>query len=126
MAKRKFNETSEFKALEKQWYAKLDASGFDNIEKGETDTVIRPQIIKTQKSQYDGGNSYYDLCQSILREFRFKKEVHRIIFSLHADGRSEREIIGWLSTSMGLTFSKTGIHTLIKRVKEQYLKGTPK
>lgn len=126
MAKNKpFNETTEFKAERKKWYARLDAEGFEDIEKGETDTVIRPQIIKVQKSQYDGGNSYYELCQNILREFRFKKEIHRVIFSQHTEGRSEREIVNTLA-NQGLRFSQKGINLLINRVKEQYLKGTPK
>jgi hypothetical protein len=123
MAKKLFNQTPEFKKLQAEWAQKLADSGFQDIEKGELDTVIRPQIIKTQKNQYIGGTDYFTFCQEILRLFRFKKEIHRIIFSLHSEGMSERDICQRLKQNQRVTFSQKGINLIIHRVKEQYLKG---
>jgi uncharacterized protein YggL (DUF469 family) len=122
MGKKKFYETDEFKALNAKWQGRAKKSGFDDIDPGDT-SVINSQIISTQKTQYDGGNSYYEFCQIILREFRFQKEIHRTIFTLHAEGKSEREIQSWIKKNTMVNFSKTGIHDLIIRVKESFLKG---
>jgi hypothetical protein len=102
-----------------------DSTGekFVDIEKGEPETVIRPQIIKTEKSQYHGGMDYDDLCQTILREFQFRKEAHRIIFSLHSEGKSERDIQDELKRKHSFSISQKGINLVINRVKEQFLKG---
>jgi hypothetical protein len=117
-----FNETPQFLASQKEWYARLEREGFEDIEKGETDTVIRPQIIKTEKSQYEGGHDYYELCQTILREYRFKKEMHRMIFEMHTEGRSERVIVKHMWDKYGHKISQQGVNVLIKRTKENYLK----
>lgn len=123
MAKKLFNETDAFKKLQARWCKKLEDDGFEDIEKGERKNVITPQVIKARKSQYDGGNVYYDLCQSILREFKFKKDIHRVIFQLHADGNSERVIVKYLEDKLQISLSQKGVNLVIRRVKESYLKG---
>ncbi len=123
MSKKKVYETNSFKAVQKEWYVKLEASGFEDIEKGELDTVIRPQIIKTQTNQSVGGLNYYEFCQTILRAFRFKKQIHRVIFSLHSEGLSERDICLEVKRLHQVNFSQQGVNLLIRRVKEQFLKG---
>lgn len=43
MSSKKFYETAEFKKTQKEWAKKLEASGFEDIEKNEDEYVIRPQ-----------------------------------------------------------------------------------
>ncbi len=123
MAKKLFYETAEFKALHAKWTQKLKDAEFDDIENGEDSTVVRPQVIKTEKSQYDGGTSYYELCQSILRDYRFNSTVERELFELHTSGKSIRDIEETLSTTSSRQRSKSTIDRIIRRVKEDYLKG---
>lgn len=125
MAKKSFYETASFKALQSKWYKKLEDSGFVDIEKGETDSVVKPEIISTKTAQYHVGDLYSNLCQNILATFKFKKEIHKVIFQLHANGLSEREIKETVQTERGITVSQKGINLLIKRVKEEHRKGGP-
>jgi hypothetical protein len=119
---KKFYETDDFKTLQKEWYGKLDPKEFD-LEEGLPDNVIRPEVIRTEKSQYDGGTAYWNLCQEILRTYRFKKDVHKTIFELHTNGLSERQIATEIKKKTLTKMSQKGINLLINRVKESYLKG---
>src|ERR1044072_6637954 len=72
VAKKKYNETEEFKALQKQWDERLKNSGFQDIElkenlERESETIVRPQ-------QFSGDNSvdYYQLCEDTLANFNFR------------------------------------------------------
>lgn len=125
MAKKLFYETNEFKKLNAKWGQKLSESGFEDIESGEDSAIVRPQIIKTQKSQYIGGNQYFALCQEILRTFQFKRDLHRKIFELHTAGRSLREIEADLKKLKLKVLSPSGILKIIKRVKDAYVNTNP-
>ncbi len=119
---KKFYETNDFKKAKAQWYGLLKETGFADIEEGEDETVIRPQVITGTevKKQYQGGLDYYQLCQSIIRDYKFKKEVHRTIFELHAEGKSERDIVTWLHANTTLTYSQKGINKIIHRIKLEF------
>jgi hypothetical protein len=123
VAKKLFNQTAQFKALQKEWYSLLKETGFDDIEAGDKNGIIQPQVFVQDKTQSSGGLSYFEFCHQILREYRFKKEIHRTIFSLHTEGMSERDIVRHLSENHGIKFSQQGINVLINRVKESFLKG---
>lgn len=123
MAKKSAFDTPAFKELQKQWYLKLEKSGFDDIEKGEPETVVRPQVIKTKKKQYEGGASYWELCQQILREYPFKRPVDRAIFEMHAEGLSFREISDKLMEREFKRITYRGVHKIVMRIKEAFLRG---
>lgn len=124
MSKKAYNETPEFFKQQSEWYARLKKSGFDDIEKNEP--FVRPQIIDTRKTESMGGNGYYDFCQSILRDFKFSRPVDRLVFELHADGKSIRFIEDYLKTNSVRKLKKDAIHDIIKRTKETFLKGPTK
>lgn len=111
MAK-KFYETAEFKKLNAKWYKKLGQ------EQDDTD-VIQPEIINGDLSL-----DYYQLCQSILSEFDFKRPIDKTIFELHTQGMPVREIEEWLQENSIRKLKKDAISEIINRTKEAYLKGS--
>lgn len=131
MAKKKlYYETEEFKQLQKKWYGKLDLDVVkDNpdhitIHSESSELVVEPQVFKTDKSQYYGGLDYAEFCEQLLREFKFRKDVHRIIFEKHAGGVSDRDIADLLMDKYEFEITQQAINSLINRVKSQYLAGT--
>jgi len=82
-------------ALKREWYAKLRASGFQDIETGDE----HDGLLKTDKRFQDGHESadaaqaeYYRLASSFLYEHRFKTPRDRRIWEAHAEGVPMREI----------------------------------
>jgi hypothetical protein len=115
MAKKKYYETDEFKSLQKNWYAKIG----EEVEKNES--VIVPETIETFKTQYLGGLDYAAFCEQILREFKFKKDIHRIIFEKHAEGKSRREIQDFLFQTHAFEISDKNVDLVVNRIKKQFL-----
>lgn len=88
---------TEQKKLERQWYDKLQASGFNDIE----DTQRSDRPLKSWhnfKFQYvnliqrGAREEYFYLAKELLRTYAFKNETHRIIWDLHCKGLSKRNI----------------------------------
>jgi hypothetical protein len=126
MAKKAFYQTEEFKKLNAKWAKRARVGRIRGHREGRDRTAsFALRSLRLHKSQYDGGNSYYELCQIILRDFDFRKDIHRTIFAQHAEGRSEREIVAYLQENSSIKILAEGHQLyLINRVKEAYLKGT--
>lgn len=86
----KYWESEEFKALNKRWKKKLKASGFKEIELGD-DELVRYSYHLTQAYR-EGTADYYLKASEFLLTHTFKNKTDRLIWSLHADGRSCRQI----------------------------------
>jgi hypothetical protein len=127
--KLKFYETDSFKELQKDWYQKIataeDAYGekFEDIENGEDISLMRPQIFATNNLEYNTSPDYRALCESILREYKFRRDAHKVAFALHADGKSNREIQVILKTKHAFLITHQAVSALIKRVKLNYVNG---
>ncbi len=120
MVKKKFFETDEFKKLNEEWSKKLEASGFDDIEKTEDGYTLRPQEFITNKVKYVGGQDYYDFCQQVLRDYPFKRDIDKFIFEAHTEGKSEREIEVLLSKHSYKSLTSVRIHQIIRKIKEDF------
>jgi hypothetical protein len=127
MSAKKFYETAEFKKLKKEWDKKLESSGFEDIEKNDTDNIITNQIIKTGENIYqnyidfveDAGLDYYQYCHQILREFPFKRELDRVVFEMYTEGKTEREISKSLQNLNLKPITQQAINLLIRRILDQ-------
>lgn len=127
MSAKKFYETTEFKRLKKEWDRKLAASGFDDIEKNDTENIVTNEIIKTGENMYmhyvdfveNAGLDYYQFCHQILREFNFKRELDRVVFELYTEGRTVREISSDLESKGLKPLKKSSIDELIKKILDQ-------
>lgn len=107
-------ETDNFKSLQNEWYQKLKDSKFEDSEGFNNSSIIQPQIFQGSTT------GYADLCTEILKNYKFKKDIHKAIFQLHADGKTEVEITKHVKQYYGFDFSRRGINDLLTRVKKEY------
>lgn len=104
MGKKKYYETESFKKLHSEWNERLKADEFDStglrnfeIETLDNETLVKPQIFKSEKVQSSGGLDYYEFCQQILREYNFFDEsVDEHLRILELERKCESEIEDWL------------------------------
>lgn len=92
-------KTEEFKLLKKEWYEKLEKNGFKDIEKT---TVNTTWLDAWHNFRFKGipivqrisTEDYYHWAQGILFTYLFKNKTHRLIWELHCEGKSRRQIAG--------------------------------
>jgi hypothetical protein len=120
MAKKAFYKTEKFKKLEAEWYGKLKAEGFDDIEGGNNSEVIEPQIFNTKPVQHLSGPEWEAESQAILARYNFKDEGQRRAFELFARGYSVREISKLLLDKFGLDIPKSKVHRVITKVRVDF------
>lgn len=82
-------------ALQRQWYAKLKASGFEDIETGDnnegllkTDKRIEPERVV----EYEASAEYYQRAGQFLHARDWPDDWEREIWELHAGGVGQNEI----------------------------------
>lgn len=88
----------EFKKLQAEWNKKLAASGFEDIEdsngqlkgKWSGDSDIRNKYTELT---YAAKERYYQLAGQFLNDYPFKTEKDRIIWEMHSEGISIRDIV---------------------------------
>jgi hypothetical protein len=112
-SKQKFYETEAFKELEIKWKKRLERSGFDDIEYeggclkkpacGLFITKSNGRDYKLRKVHYDSVEDYYRLAGQFLYDYTFANSKEKLIWKLHAEGISQRNIV--------IALSKKGIHT---------------
>jgi hypothetical protein len=116
----------EFMKLKASWYGKLKEFGFVDIEVDYENEYIgaSQEFNKNNKGERNGsGPEHHEYCHKILREFTFSKDIHRVIFELHADGRSHRDIEEWLTRSSYRVFDQKHISRIIARIKQDHSRG---
>lgn len=128
----------EFKKLKKEWYDRLEEAGFKDIEQDEdnlkvwTTTKINSIIYGRNKSKYniqttlsriEDKKAYYDLATQFLNDYQFTDKTLKIIWALHAEGSSHREISLALA-SHGIKKSRQrvldAIHDLRDKMMRKY------
>lgn len=111
-----FNTKSyDFNSLRSEWSKKLKQNGFRDIETRDAGDVIHSEEIIFDDLVY-GYEDYYQYCHVILREFRFACDSDRLIFELHAEGLSSREIDKWFM--MNCPQVKTSLATIKRRINK--------
>ena len=122
MAK-KFYETDEFKKTQEEWNAKLEASGFDDIEKSEDGYQLRKEVFDPD-TEIAGAieAEAKEITEKILVEFQFERDIDYIVFKLHSEGKSSREIETYLSAHSTKTLTQRAVVNIINKIKKQYLR----
>lgn len=102
--KKKFYETDEFKKTYAEWRQKLKESGFNDIEIFDEESNDYGNLLKgfsigsatrdTGYQRMDAAAEYYSRCTALLWEMRERGEdlEHLLLWKLHCDGLSIREI----------------------------------
>jgi hypothetical protein len=100
--------TKCLKTLQKEWYKKIEAQGFTDIE------YPTGQVKKFQASihKIEHTQKYFSIAQDFLNNFTFNSELDKQIWALHCEGWSYRQTakilnIGTNKTQYRMTKLKT-------------------
>lgn len=119
-------QSKSFKDLRAKWAAKLKKSGFEDLEDengllkhiGHADYFsINFNAISAQAKE-----EYYRKAGYFLYDHKFKTELERKIWELHADGVSIRDIVKILKTK-GKKIYKSKVENLLRPLVEKCLHG---
>lgn len=96
-------KSCEMRTLQRQWYRKLEAEGFENIEYegGELKALPAPGHLRSDSltpEDYDAHAEYYQRAAVFLRHHRFAADLDRDIWRLHSEGGTFRDIAQQLGT----------------------------
>lgn len=107
---------NNFLEIEARWYAKLKESGFNDIE--DTKHDLRPlkswhslRWLKTDPDSIRAKFNYYTNANHFLAIYQFENNEHKLIWMLHCEGLSIREI------EKQLSLSRSSIHKIIIELK---------
>ncbi len=91
-------ETDKFVKLKSKWDKKLEKSGFQDIE--DTDSPL--EFLKVWHDSYFKNRNkvksffdvqrYYELATQLIHTYPFRTIKERNVWTMHAEGKSEREI----------------------------------
>lgn len=116
-------------ALKREWYARLKASGFEDIETGDE----HDGLLKTDKRFQDGHESvdaaqaeYYRLASVFLHEHRFANVRERRIWEAHAGGIPMREIAKRCRTYVRLVHATVNTLRALMLAEPSTRKGRPR
>lgn len=84
----RFWERPDFIALQRQWYAHAQASGFDDAEEliGTEPRLKQTSCLTRNAEMVDQREEYYALLSQKVRGADFSRDVDRIIMEMRADG----------------------------------------
>ena len=124
-------KTPDYNKLKKEWYKKLEESGFKDIEQDEDNLkswslskALRNknngQGIETVVQKREAVESYYRLAGHFLHEHRFTSKLQKTIWEAHANGESIRDIVSLLATH-GIKVTKNPVNLVIKELRAKMI-----
>jgi hypothetical protein len=131
MAKRpKAEKTLE--QLQKEWYAKLEKSGFEDIEdkegrlkKWSSDVFGKKALV--QNGGWQAKAAYYEMAERFLAEYQFADNLERTIWEYHTNAVSVRDIAETLNKAKVTKTNRQAVwlvvNRLVDRMKKMYLVG---
>jgi hypothetical protein len=100
-----FWKSKQFKELQKEWYDKLDSTGFKDIER-------QPASFRTDTARFqemDSVVTYYSKLSEYLQTANFPNMEEQSVWYLYSEGYSIREI------SKGLRVSRNRIGKIVSK-----------
>lgn len=116
----------DLKKLKAEWYAKLKAEGFNDIEY-EGGDLLKGGSSRIDVSDHAGGPwehkaEYYRLAYHFLHEYDFKTELDKTIWTYHAEGISVRNI-SWTLQKVGIKkMSRHPVWQVVNRLQTEMKK----
>lgn len=126
MSKKKPETYEEIRAV---WYAKLEKSGFVDIEQDENDLKVWSTLFtrKRTKELKESREAYYYMARSFLNDYKFANNVERIIWEYHTEGIGVRDIAKTLAKAGVQKYKRNKTWTIINRLetimKKMYMTG---
>lgn len=113
-----------FIQLQKEWYKRLKDSGFNDLEsfdtEGQPNDLLKTDVrIDTKKSVniYQAKQDYYRFAGQFLYDYNWQNALERLIWELHSEGFSSREIQKEL---LPAKTNKTTINNILNRIKKDF------
>lgn len=107
--------SKEFIKLQKEWYQKLEDSGFEDLEHlnddGEMGHILKSEysaISPAKLRQYAKVENYYAKCRAYMYQGNFKDDQELEVWEAHCDGWSLRK------TSLMLMIHRSKVTRIIK------------
>lgn len=120
--------TKQFKSLQREWYKKLKATGFEDAEKNEelkeysSSRLYRGQNngqeFETVSMLTESKAEYYRLVGYFLYDHKFENWLERRIWKEHADGMSYRETSVMLIKDK-VKCGRTKVWRILTKLKKQ-------
>lgn len=114
-------KTKEFKQLKDKWYKKLAKAGFTDIEQDE-DNLHKWDSFRfigdRTKSNYQYNPEYFTLASLFLDSHKFKTSRDLKIWTLHAEGKTIREIVKILKEKRIKSCRAWVVFSTVKRLRE--------
>lgn len=117
-------KTKEFLALKKKWDKKLKSDGFEDIEQDDGNLKLwSSHFFKARFNEtlFGAKEEYYRLAGQFLHEHIFKEQKTKLIWQLHSEGISIRDIVKALK-KRGFKAYKNAVHRVVQDLTEQMLK----
>lgn len=115
--------TREVTALRRDWYERLRASGFRDIEYETTDMLrvaCRENRGGVQRDVYDASIEYYSRAAAMLHHYPWTDSSEYAVWRLHCDGASTREI----ARARGLSHPQLAWR-IVERLRERLAQWWP-
>lgn len=116
-------KSKEFLDLKDKWDAKLKDSGFVDIEQDETRLInLASNFFRNRfnATKYEAKVEYYQIAGQFLHGHKFKNKTEKLIWALHSDGKSIREIVEALDKE-GVKTYKDRIHKILKTLSKEMI-----
>lgn len=115
--------SADFKKLQAEWYKKLEQSGFEDIE--EEDGSLKERAARyaskyngtyfqAKKGYYESVEEYYRLATQFLHSHRFKNKREKLIWEMHSNGTSIRNIVKELEKRQYPASKRDSVHKVVK------------
>lgn len=113
-----------FKQLQDKWYAKLEKSGFVDIENDRglkhysTSLANYRREYSHRNEHWKHTTEYYILAEHFLNEYKFDTKFQRNVWEYHSSGISIRDIV-LLFKKVRIKTDRNELHKIIKALKHK-------
>lgn len=115
--------SKDFKKLKAQWDKKLAASGFEDAEYANgVLKLFHVEYFSDPRRHSDelikGKQNYFRLAGQFLYSHEFETTTDKLIWQLHADGQSVREIAAYMKKKRVPYCKRAKIQNVVKRLEK--------
>jgi hypothetical protein len=113
------HKDKNFQKLQQKWYAKLEKSGFKDIEQDEDNLKRWSSDFTTKKflDTYEAKADYYYMATQFLNDYKFETQIERVIWEYHAEGISNRNVAKLLK-KVKISMSHSSVLIIVSRLKK--------
>ena len=115
------SQTNELKKLQKEWYSKLEAEGFEDIE----DSAGRLKRwdsfyfkLRHRGPRFAAKEEYFRIAERFLYSHSFSEKADKLIWKMHSEGLSCREIAIQLK-NQGIKTNKDVVNRTIAELRKK-------